>query len=194
VLLLFSVVIVILFAGIFAVGYYRPDYQRYYIGVFVLVSIVLALYFKYLEEYWDKRIITRMAKDGKIALMNIQGGKQLMPLRDTSFKRYWIYELEGELYNKEHVPLKKTFQEKLNKDTNEIPQGTVYVTYDEQKPRQIFIIPNALIGNLANLIPLVAEYEKDSKISIKYLDAHYNRGMVLKTFKETIKDYKAEKK
>jgi hypothetical protein len=135
-----------------------------------------------------------MAKSGKIALMNIHGGKRLVPLRDTSLKQYWIYELEGELYNREHVPLKKTFQEKMNKDTNEIPQGTVYVSYDEQKPRQIFIIPNALIGNLANLIPLVAEYEKDNKISIKYLDAHYNRGMVLKTFKETITDYKAGKK
>jgi hypothetical protein len=191
ILLLFVGVIVILFAGIFVVGYYRPGYRAYYIGVFIFVSLVLAIYFKYLEDYWDKRIIMRMAKDGKVALMNISGGKRLMPLRDTSLRTYWIYELEGELWNREHVPIRKSFQEKMNTDTDEIPQGFVYVTYDEQKPRQIFIIPNAMIGNLPNLMPLVADYEKDGKINIKYLDAHYNRGMVLKTFKKTISDYKA---
>jgi hypothetical protein len=194
VLLLFSFVIVILFAGIFVIGHYMPGYRNYYIGIFVIISIILALYFRYLEDYWDRRIIIRMAKAGKIALMNISAGKRIAPLRDSSLKRYWIYELEGELYNKEHIPLKKTFQEKMNKDTNEIPQGTVYVTYDEEKPRQIFIIPNAVIGSLSGLIPLVAGYEKDSSIPIKYLDVHYNKGMVLKTFKETITDYKAGKK
>jgi hypothetical protein len=194
ILLLFVAVIAVLFAGIFVVGYYRPGYRAYYIGVFIFVSIILALYFKYLEDYWDKRIIIRMAKDGKAALMNISGGKRIMPLRDTSLRTYWIYELEGELWNSGHVPIRKTFQEKMNIDTTEIPRGFVYVTYDEQKPRQIFIIPNAMIGNLPNLIPLVADYEKDSGIHIKYLDAHYNRGMVLRTFKETMADYKAGKK
>ncbi|MDR2049244.1 MAG: hypothetical protein LBP69_07290 [Treponema sp.] len=191
ILLLFIGVIAVLFAGIFVVGYYRPGYHSYYIGVFIFVSLVLAFYFKYLEDNWDKRIIMRMAKDGKAALMNISGGKRIMPLRDTSLRNYWIYELEGELWNREHVPVRKTFQEKMNVDTAEIPRGFVYVTYDEQKPRQIFIIPNAIIGNLPNLMPLVADYEKDGKINIKYLDAHYNKGMVLRTFKETISDYKA---
>jgi hypothetical protein len=194
ILLLFTVVIAALFAGIFVVGRYWPDYRSYYIGVFIFVSIVLALYFKYLEDHWDKKIILRMAKDGKVALMEISGGKRIAPLRDTSLRTYWIYELEGRLWNREHVPAGKTFQEKMNRDTEEIPRGFVYVTYDEQKPRQIFILPNALIGNLPGLIPLVAEYEKDSAIHIKYLDAHYNRGMVLATFQKTISDYKAEKK
>jgi hypothetical protein len=191
ILLLFVAVIAILFAGIFVVGYYRPGYRAYYIGGFIFVSIILAVYFKYLEDYWDKRIITRMAKDGKIALMNISGGKRIVPLRDTSLRTYWIYELEGELWNREHVPMRKIFQEKMNADTKEIPQGFVYVTYDEQKPRQMFIIPNTIIGNLPNLMPLVADYEKDAKINVKYLDAHYNKGIVLRTFKETISDYKA---
>ncbi|MDR1930508.1 MAG: hypothetical protein LBQ44_07770 [Treponema sp.] len=193
ILLLFSVVIIALFAGIFLVGRFWPDYRGYYIGVFAFVSIVITLYFKYLEDHWDKRIITRMAKSGKVALMHIRGGRRLMSMRDTSFTVYWIYELEGELWNREHVPLKKTFQEKMNKDTGEIPEGFVYVTYDEQKPRQVFIIPNAMIGNLPGLAPLVAGYEKDGAINIKYLDAHYNKGMVLKTFKETLSDYKAER-
>ncbi|MDR1388747.1 MAG: hypothetical protein LBJ31_02060 [Treponema sp.] len=189
ILLLFFVVALALFAGVFVTGHFYPEYRTYYLGVFAVISIILAVYFKYLENYWDKKIILKMASDGKIALMNIQSGKRLMPLRDTSLGRYWIYELTGQLWNREHIPLQKTFQEKMNGGTQEIPPGFVYVTYDELKPRQIFIIPNAMIGNLPNLMPLVADYEKDKTIDIRYLDAHYNRGMVLRTFKETIADY-----
>jgi len=192
ILLLFSAVIVVLFAGIFIASRYYPEYARWQVLVFAIASIFLALFYKYLEDNWDKRIIGKMASDGKIALMNIKGGKRLMAIRDTSFRRYWIYELEGTLYNNRHETIEKTFQEKLNKDMNEIPSGSVYVTYDESKPAQIFIIPNAMIGSLPNLMRTVQDYEKDSKIEVKYLDAHYNKGMVLKTFQDAINDYKKE--
>ncbi|MDR0448793.1 MAG: hypothetical protein LBH07_09015, partial [Treponema sp.] len=141
-LLLFSGTILILFAGIFATSRYYPEYTRWQVLVFVIVSILLAIIFRYLEENWDKRIIGKMAKNGKVALMNIHGGKRLMAMRDSSFKNYWIHELEGTLYNERHEALEKKIQEKMNKDTNEIPAGSVYVTYDELKPAQIFIIPN----------------------------------------------------
>ena len=189
-LLLFSAVIIILFVGIFVVNHLYPEFGRWQLLVFIIVSVFLALLFRYLEEYWDKRIITKMAQNGKIALMNIKSGKRLMAMRDTSFRSYWIYELEGTMYDAEHKTIEKTFQEKMNREMDEIPRGTVYVTYDEVKPAQIFIIPNILIGGLPNLQNMVQGYEKDSKITIKYLDAHYNKGMVLKTFRETMEDYK----
>lgn len=193
ILLLFTVVVIILFAGIFVASRFFPNYLRWHVLVFALVSIGLALFYRYLEENWDKGVIRKMAGNGKVCLLNITGGKRIAAIRDTSFKSYWIYELEGDLYNSEHVKLQKTFQEKMNKEMNEIPTGSVYVTYDETKPAQIFIIPNAMIGSLPDLMPLVQGYEKDSKITVKYLDAHYNRGMVLKTFQETMSDYKKEK-
>jgi membrane protein implicated in regulation of membrane protease activity len=197
VLLLFSAVIVLFFAGIFAVAHYYPEYARWQVLAFIIASITLALFYRYLEENWDKRIIGKMAGNGKVALMNIHSGKRIMAMRDSSFKTYWIYELEGTLYNSRHEALEKTFQEKMNKDMDEIPVGSVYVTYDELKPAQIFIIPNAMIGSLPGLMPVVQGYEKDSAIEVKYLDAHYNKGMVLRTFKEAMNDYKnaqAEKK
>ena len=189
-LLAFSGIIIILFAGIFIAHKYYPDYARWQILVFAAVSVFLALYFRYLEGNWDKRIIEKMAGNGKVALMNIRGGKKIMALRDTSFKQYWIYELEGTLYNNRHEKLEKTIREKMNKETETIPSGSVYVTYDELKPAQIFIIPNAMISLLPNLKPLVEDYEKDSGIVIKYLDARYQNGMALKTFQETMADYK----
>ena len=193
VLLLFSLVIIALFAGIFIVRQFYPEYARWQILFFVCASVFLAVFFRYLEENWDKKIIGRMAKDGKIALMNIKGGKRLMAMRDTSFRNYWIYEFDGILYNSRHEALEKKFQEKMNRETEHIPSGSVYVTYDELKPAQIFIIPNAMIGSLPNLMKTVEDYEKDSRIEVKYLDAHYNKGMVLKTFSETMKDYKDKK-
>ena len=193
VLLLFSAVILILFAGLFFTMRNYPEYTRWHLLVFIVAAVLLPLYFRYLEENYDKKIIQKMAKSGKIALMNIKSGKRIMATRDTSFKNYWIYEMEGTLYNDRHEALEKKFQEKMNKDTDEIPCGSVYVTYDELKPKQIFIIPNAMIGSLPNLMRPVQDYEKDSKIEVKYLDAHYNKGMVLKTFQEAVKDYNEKK-
>jgi hypothetical protein len=189
-LLLFSLVVLLLFGGIFAAGRFFPDYQRWHVLVFVVVSIGLALLYRYLEENWDKNHILAMAKAGKIALMHITGGKRLAAVRDTSFKSYWIYELEGELYNLRHEVIKTRFQEKMNRETDTIPKGFVYVSYDEEKPRQIFILPNAMISGLPALMQTVRDYENNRNIPIRYLDAYYHRGMVLRTFKETMADYK----
>ncbi|MDR1903086.1 MAG: hypothetical protein LBQ88_12505 [Treponema sp.] len=189
-LILFTAVVVIFFGGIFAASRFFPEYTRWHVLVFAVVSIGLAIVYRYLEENWDKRIILQMAKNNKVALMNIKGGKLLTAVRNTSFRTCWIYELEGELFNKEHEVLHKSFREKMNRETKEIPSGSVYVTYDELTPERIFIIPNAIIGSLPDLMPLVQEYEKDKKIKIRYLDAYYHRGMVLRTFKETMADYK----
>ncbi|MDR1898926.1 MAG: hypothetical protein LBQ55_02860 [Treponema sp.] len=191
-LIIFAALILVLFAGIFYVAGRYPDYRLYYTAGFVIVTVSLTVVFKWLENRWDKSVILKMAGEGKIALMNIRGGKRLFPLRDTGLVNYWIYEIEGTLYNREHEGLEKTFHEKMNRDTGEIPQGSVYVTYDETKPSQIFIIPNVMIGNLPGLIPVVASYEGDKKIAVKYLDAHYRQGMVLRTVREAMAEYKRE--
>jgi hypothetical protein len=193
ILLLFSLVIIVLFSGIFWAPRFYPEYESAHLLAFIIISVFLAVFYRYLEENWDKNHIQKMAKGGKIALFTIQSSKRLMVTRDTSFRAYLIYEIEGILYNKRHEALPKTIREKMNKDTTEIPSGSVYVTYDELKPAQIFIIPNAMIGSLPDLRKTVEDYEKDSKIDVNYLDAHYNRGMVLQTFRETIQAYNEDK-
>jgi len=54
VLLLFSAVIVVLFAGIFIASRYYPEYARWQVLVFVVASVFLALFYKYLEENWEE--------------------------------------------------------------------------------------------------------------------------------------------
>jgi hypothetical protein len=192
-LVIFAGLALVLFGGIFFVTSRYPDYRFYYIAGFVIITVTLTVVFKWLENRWDKSVILKMAREGKIALLNIRGGRRLFPLRDTGLVNYWIYEIEGDLYDGEHEKREKVFHEKMNRETGEIPQGSVYVTYDETKPAQIFIIPNAVIGNLPNLIPIVAAYEKDKKIPLKYLDVFYRRGMVLRTIREAMTEYKLDK-
>ncbi|MDR2159503.1 MAG: hypothetical protein LBP23_05490 [Treponema sp.] len=189
-LVIFAALTLALFAGIFFVAGRYPDYRFYYIAAFVIITVTLTVVFKWLENRWDKAVLLKMAREGKIALMNIRGGRRILPLRDTGLVNYWIYEIEGDLYNGEHEKREKVFHEKMNAETGEIPRGSVYVTYDESKPSQIFIIPNIVIGNLPNLIPVVASYEGDKKIPVKYLDAYYRRGMVLRTVREAMAEYR----
>jgi hypothetical protein len=71
------------------------------------------------------------------------------------------------------------------------------VNYDTAKPAQVFIIPNALIALLPGLKSAVDAYEEDRRIPLKYLDAHYNRGMVIRSFRETVQEHasaRAERK
>jgi uncharacterized membrane protein YedE/YeeE len=191
-LVFFAALALVLFAGIFVVAKQYPAYRFYYIAAFVIITVTLTVVFKWLENRWDKSVILKMAKDEKIALMNIRSGRRFLPLRDTGLVSYWIYEIEGDLYNKEHEKLEKVVHEKMNREMGEIPQGSVYVTYDETKPSQIFIIPNIVIGNLPNLVPLVAAYEGDKKMPVKYLDVFYRQGMVLRTMREAMAEYKQE--
>ena len=189
-LLLFLAVILLLFGGIFLAARFYPAYLRAQMLVFITVSVFLAVWYRWLEENWDKRVIQKMARSGKIALCALRGGKRIMAVRDTAFRPYWIYEIEGDLFDLSHKKRPVSFREKMNPATEEIPPGSVYVTWDEAKPAQVFIIPNALLGALPQLRETVEAYEKDPAITVKYLDARYRRGIELKTFRETLEDYK----
>jgi len=173
-------------ALVFYLSKLYPNLKLLFICLFIVASVILMAVFRWFEARWDKKIITKMAAEGKIALANITETRRIMPMRDSSFVSYWLYEFKSEMYDGKRKKSEKTFYEKMNRDTDEIPCGTVYVTYDETKPGQVFIIPNVMISHMAHLAPVVKRYEDDKKIRIKYLDVYYNKGIVLKEFTETI--------
>jgi hypothetical protein len=193
ILVAFTVVIITLAVGMYFVSKNYHDIFVYYVISFALITLALVIFFKYLETSWDKNVITRMAKSGKIALAHLKNGTRYLPLRDTSFTSFWIYEFDAVLYGGDHKGRDVKIYEKMNRGTETPPSGWVYVTWDEAKPAQIFIIPNALIGALPNLAPLVTEYEKDKKLNIKYLEAYYLRGINLRTFRDMVAEKKAAK-
>ncbi len=186
ILIVITVVILLLAGGSFVVLKWFAPYQKVYLVVFAVVSIALYLVFRWLESRWDKRVVTRMAKEGHIALAQIQSGSRVMAMRDSTFTNYWLYEFKARLTTPDQTSFDKTFYEKMRADTEDIPGGWVYVTYDENKPDQIFMVPNLLISHLPQLMPVIAQFEADKRLDIKYLDVYYHKGMVLRTFQETV--------
>ena len=180
-----------------AVFYYAgkyPDMKILLIGIFLAVGVALLVFYRWLETYWDKNIITRMAQNQKIALANIKVGKRIGPMRDSSFTNYWLYEFDAILYDtKTHTPFEKTFYEKMSRKTDAVPSGSVYVTYDEDKPSQLFVLPTALISHLPILAPIVQQYEDDKNLKIRYLDVYYDKGIVIKTFRESVAEHVSKK-
>ena len=184
-LALLTVIILVLAGGYFFVYNRYPEFKTTYLILFALIAIALMIFFRWMEEGWDKRVITRMAKDGKVALANIKHSERVMRMRDSAFTNFWLYEFVADLVTPELETLKDVkFWEKMNVETDKIPNGSVFVTYDPEKPTQIFVVPNVLISQLPELMPAVRKIEANA--SIRYLDTSYNKGMVIKSMKDSL--------
>ena len=179
-------VIILALAGGYIFVYNRyPEFKTTYLVLFAIVAVGLMLFFRWMEDGWDKRVITRMAKDGKVALANIKHSERVMRMRDSAFTNFWLYEFVADLVTPDLQILKDVkFWEKMNADTQQIPNGSVFITYDPEKPTQIFVVPNVLISQLPELIPVVRKIEANA--SIRYLDTYYNKGMVIRSMKESL--------
>ncbi len=185
-LLALLTVIILALAGGYVFVYNRyPEFKTSYLILFAIIAIGLMLFFRWMEEGWDKRVITRMAKDGKVALANIKRSERVMRMRDSAFTNFWLYEFVADLVPPDLQALPDVkFWEKMNADTQKIPNGSVFVTYDPEKPSQIFVVPNVLISQLPELMPVVRNIEAHA--SIRYLDTYYNKGMVIRSMKESL--------
>ena len=184
-LALLTVIILVLAGGYFFVYNRYPEFKTTYLILFALIALALMIFFRWMEEGWDKRVITRMAKDGKVALANIKHSERVMRMRDSAFTNFRLYEFVADLVTPELETLKDVkFWEKMNVETDKIPNGSVFVTYDPEKPTQIFVVPNVLISQLPELMPAVRKIEANA--SIRYLDTYYNKGMVIKSMKDSL--------
>lgn len=184
-LILMTAIILVLVGGYFVVNKYYPEFKTTYLIIFVVVAIAMMVYFRWMEEGWDRRVITRMAKNGKVALANIKHSERVMRMRDSTFTNFWLYEFVADMVTPELETLNDVkFWEKMNAETDKIPNGSVYVTYDPEKPTQVFVVPNVLISQLPELMPAVRKIEANA--SIRYLDTFYNKGMVIRSMKDSL--------
>ena len=193
ILVIIFVVIVALAAALFFLLLKMPDLKWVFLGSFILLGIALFTVYRWLEQSWDKRVITRMAQAGQVALVNIRSAERIQPMRESNFIRYWLYEFKGDLYDQQGNCIDKTFHEKMNDATDDVPCGSVFVTYDEKKPDQIFIIPNDIISRIPSLAPIAAAYENNKRIGVKYLDVYYDKGINVRTFREAVSEHTKNK-
>lgn len=162
--------------------------------IFVAVSVILFFLYKMLENNWDKVLLQKKAFKGQIVLANIKKATYVTAIRDTSFKTYVLWAIDVTYYDHQLQPHDTTIIEKLNPACKTIPCGSVYMTYDEKHPDRGLIVQNVIISHIPSLAPLVANYEKAKQIKIKYLDTHYDNGLVIDTFKQQMeKEREAQK-
>lgn len=161
---------------------------------FIAYAVICFFGFKMYEKNVDKHMIQKMVFKGQIALANIKKAAPLKVIRDSSGKNYVLWEIDIEFYDQNFNRFETTIIEKFNPMHEKVPNGSVYITHNEDKPEQKFIVQNVMISHVPALASVVHAYEKNKKIPIKYLNVYYKDGLIVETYKESIKvQKKAEK-
>lgn len=155
--------------------------------IYVIFAFVLIIVYKFLENNLDKLLLQNKAFNGEVVLANIKSSSYITAFRDSGFRTYVLMRLEVTYYDQDLQQHSASIVEKMNKDCIKIPQGTVYMTYDSKNPDNGMIIQNVMISRIPELMPLVKKYENAKNINIKYLDVHYDKGLVIQTFQEALK-------
>ncbi len=185
----------VLFVLIIVFNYNKlQDHKMLIFILFMLYSLGAYFFFKMLEVNWDKQLIQKMTAKGQVALANIRSAKPYLAIKDSSGKRYVLWEITADVYDSKLNRTSCTFYEKINRELQSIPLGSVFITEDPARPNRHFIIPNLLISHNQTLIPLVSQYEQAKALNIKYLNVYYKDGIVLETFKESLKKQNSSEK
>ncbi len=163
------------------------------LGIYVVIALVITLIYKFLEKNIDKLILQKKVFNGDIVLANIKSSKYITAFRDSGLKTYILVQMEVTYFDSNLESHPATIIEKMNKDCVDIPHGNVYMTYDEKNPDNGLLVPNFLISRVPELMPIVQKYEEAKSLNIKYLDVHYNDGIVVQTMKEALKEEERRK-
>lgn len=155
---------------------------------FVLFLFVLSLCYSYYDLNADRNMIRKMVSNGDVAMANVKEGSFVRFARDARLKNHVYWKLDIDLYDDDMNRIPKTIVEKFSTHQTKIPEGFVYVTYDKNRPDDILIIPNVIISSIPEYETLVREYER--RIKPKYLNAYYKDGLILQSYKDSIKEEK----
>lgn len=155
---------------------------------FALGIFVLTIIYSYIDLNQDKMIIKKMVRNGDVALAKINNGTFYRVIRNARLKNETLWKLEIEVYDQDMKAFKTEIIEKFSPTQTSIPKGNCFITYNEKKPKNILIIPNVIISSIPEYQPLVKEYE--DKFKPRYLNVYYNKGLLLKTYEESIKEQK----
>lgn len=193
--LLLTLVILIDVACIVGLLIYRKQVGRFNVGMiigFVGLIFVLSNVFSYVDLNADKNYIKKCVSNGDVAMARIKDGSFVRFGRDAKLHNHVYWKLNVEIYDNDMKKIDATIIDKFSMHQTQIPTGWVFVTYIEGKENDSLIIPNVIIGSINEYQPLVDDYEKALKPT--YLNAYYKDGLVLQTYKESIKAEKEYKK
>ena len=186
-ILLALVITIDIVAIFFLLNYLKSDNANKFLAIIAFIAFIFILYFiySYYDLYADRNLIKKAVSNGDVALAKIKDGTFVRFARDSRLTNHVYWELNVEIYDNDMKKIDTSIIEKFSTHQTSIPKGYVYVTYLQDKPEDSLIIPNVIISSIAEYKPLVDEYEK--KIKPKYLNAYINKGLILQTYKDSIK-------
>lgn len=167
---------------------YWAAYGFKIIVFFVLGIFLLTIIYTYIDINQDRNIIKKMVRNGDIALCKINKGTFYRVIKNAKLKNNTLWKLEIDVFDQDMNSFKTEIIEKFSPTQTSIPSGYCFITYNPKKPKNILVIPNIIISSIQEFAPLVKEYE--DKFKPKYLNVYYNKGIVIETFKDSIKNAK----
>lgn len=153
--------------------------------VFVLLSTMV---FAYYDLNAGINYVKKAVKNGDVAMAKITGGSFVRFARDAKLKNHVYWKLDAELYDDDFKKIDIKIIEKFSTHQTQIPKGFVYVTFDRNHLDNCLIIPNVIIQSIPEYQFLVEEYEKAIKPT--YLNAYYKNGLIIQSYKDSIKEQK----
>lgn len=162
--------------------------QRYLVmALFIIINVAFALWYQWYDVNVDRNILINKTSNGSFRLAKITEAKKWRKIRDTHGTKYYLWQIKGFMYDENGEISELNYVEKMNVDLENIPFGNVYITYDEKtKHHSILTIPNVLLGVSDISQAKVKQYES-LKFKMQYLNVYYNKGIVIETFKQTLK-------
>ena len=155
---------------------------------FVAFALLSLMIFAYFDLNSDKNLVRKAVKNGDVAMAKIKGGTFVRFARDAKLKNHVYWKLDAELFDDDMKKTDITIIEKFSTHQTKIPTGHVYVTFDRNHLNDCLIIPNVIISSIPEYQFLVETYEKEIKPS--YLNAYYKDGLILQSYKDSIKEQK----
>ena len=168
---------------------YRADYGKFSVGMimgFIGIAFLLSLIFAYYDLNCDRNYIRKAVKNGDVAMAKIKDGTFVRFARDARLKNHVYWKINAELYDDDFNKIDITIIEKFSTHQTKIPTGYVYVTYIKDHLDDCLIIPNVIIQSIPEYQFLVESYEKAIKPT--YLNAYYKDGLVVQTYKDSMKE------
>ncbi len=189
-LLAFIIALILSMIGIWQFRDIWVDWQVLVYIAYVVIIFVVSFVYSHHELHHDQHLIIKMVEKHQIALAKIKKGSLYRIVRDTRGRKVVLWDIDITLYDQEMNKIETTISEKCSGHLTQIPRGYVYVTYDPKHPKRIFIIPNSVISAYGELQPIVESYEQNEDLRIKYLNAYYDTGIMLKSYEEISKEKK----
>ena len=155
---------------------------------FVLFALLSIMVFTYYDLNADRNYIRKAVKNGDVAMAKIIDGSFVRFARDARLKNHVYWKLNAILYDDDMKQTNITIIEKFSTHQTKIPTGHVYITYVKDKLDDCLIIPNVIIQSIPEYQFLVETYEKEIKPT--YLNAYYKDGLILQSYKDSMKEQK----